>query len=267
MVENENFASPVIQIDNLTTGFGQEIIHQNLNFTLYPSEIMGVVGGSGSGKSVLLRTILGLNPVRDGRIILMGQDITHLLSEEKTLCHQSTGILFQSGALYTSLTVAENIKVPLQEIAGIRGKLADEIVALKLKMVGLPLDAAHKYPSELSGGMVKRSALARALALDPKILFLDEPTSGLDPISAESFDRLIRDLHQALGFSVFMISHDLNTLKSLCHRLAVLVNKKMTIGTIPEILKSDDSWIHTYFHGVRAQEVFCRKRLKINGDT
>ncbi len=246
---------PVIEIKDLVTAFGTQVVHDHLNLTIYKGEIIGIVGGSGSGKSVLLRTILGLKRPRSGTVKLMGENINQIGNKTRAHIDRSCGVLFQSGALYSSLTVRENILVPLKEIAGICPPFADSIVALKLGMVGLSLDTASKYPSELSGGMTKRAALARALALDPSILFLDEPTSGLDPISAEAFDTLIKSLHDNLGFTVFMISHDLDTLK-ICTRIAVLVHKKLLIGTIEELRQIQDPWVHDYFHGTRAQEVF-----------
>lgn len=247
---------PVIEIKDLVTGFGAQIVHDHLNLTVYKGEIIGIVGGSGSGKSVLLRTILGLNKPISGTITLLGKDISQADEKAQEHIDISCGVLFQSGALFTSLTVQENILVPLKEIAKISPPFADSIVALKLGMAGLPLDTATKFPSELSGGMTKRAGLARALALDPSILFLDEPTSGLDPISADAFDTLIKKLHDNLGFTVFMITHDLDTLKAVCTRIAVLVHKKLLIGTIEELRKIQDPWIYEYFHGKRAQEVF-----------
>lgn len=246
---------PVIEIKDLVTAFGPQIVHDHLNLTVYKGEIIGIVGGSGSGKSVLLRTILGLKRPSSGTVKLMGETINAIRDETRIHIGKSCGVLFQSGALYSSLTVRENILVPLKEIVGVYPPFADSIVALKLGMVGLPLDTASKYPSELSGGMIKRAGLARALALDPSILFLDEPTSGLDPISAEAFDTLIKSLHDNLGFTVFMISHDLDTLK-ICTRIAVLIHKKLLVGTIEELKQIQDPWVHDYFHGARAQEVF-----------
>ncbi len=247
---------PVIEIKNLVTKFGENLIHDDLNLKVFKGEIMGIIGGSGSGKSVLLRTILGLNPPSAGSVKILGKNIYHPKDNDQTKIEASCGVLFQKGALYTSLTVQENILVPLKEIAKIDPPLADSIVALKLGMVGLPLDSALKYPSELSGGMTKRVALARALALDPRILFLDEPTSGLDPISAEAFDTLLKKLHAHLGFTVFMITHDIDTLKSVCTRIGVLLHKKLFCGTLEELKKMEDPWIHDYFHGSRARKIF-----------
>lgn len=245
----------VINIKDLVTKMGSQLIHDHLSLDVYKGEIIGIIGGSGSGKSVLLKTILGLIRPMSGTIYLMNQNVSSMTAVNRRLTNQMCGVLFQGGALYTSLTVRENILVPLREVAKIKSSLLEEIVALKLDMVGLSLDTASKYPSELSGGMVKRVALARALALDPMILFLDEPTSGLDPIAAEAFDSLIKELHTNLGFTVFMITHDLDTLKS-CDRIGVLVHKKIIVGTLEELMEVQDKWIYDYFHGARAQEVF-----------
>ena len=247
---------PIIDIKNLVTELGSQIVHDHLNLKVYQGEIIGIVGGSGSGKSVLLKTILGIIQPKSGIIQLMGQNVSDMTAVNRRQTNQMCGVLFQSGALYTSLTVRENILVPLREIAGIDPSLSDKIVALKLGMVGLPLETASKYPSELSGGMVKRAALARALALDPMILFLDEPTSGLDPIAAESFDFLIKELHASLGFTIFMITHDLDILKS-CNRIGVLVNKKIIMGTLKDLMNIKEQWVYDYFHGIRAQEIFA----------
>lgn len=249
-------SNPVIDIKNLVTELGPHVIHDQLNLKIYEGEIIGIIGGSGSGKSILLKTILGLIQPKSGTIHLMGQNVSCMTAINRRLTNQMCGVLFQGGALYTSLTVKENILVPLREIAQIESILSDEVVALKLGMVGLPLETASKYPSELSGGMIKRAALARALALDPMILFLDEPTSGLDPIAAEAFDSLIKELHGSLGFTVFMITHDLDTLKS-CNRIGVLVHKKIIMGTLDELMNIKDPWVYDYFHGIRAKEIFA----------
>lgn len=244
---------PVIEIKNLVTRFGTTLIHDHLDLKVLKGEILGVVGGSGSGKSVLLRTILGLQRPYKGHIRILGKEVISSHSQEHI--DKSCGVLFQNGALYTSLTVRENILVPLKEVAKTPPLISDSIVTLKLEMVGLSSDTGSKYPSELSGGMTKRVALARALALDPDILFLDEPTSGLDPISAEAFDILLKKLHDNLKFTVFMITHDLDTLSSVCTRIAVLTNKKLFIGTLEEIMKIEEPWVYEYFHGSRAQKV------------
>ena len=257
MKKNALFSQmPVIQITNLVTSFGSQVVHDHLNLSVYKGEILGIIGGSGSGKSVLLRTILGLNPPISGTIRILGKDISKNDPSIQDHIDKSCGVLFQNGALYTSLTVKENILVPLKEVGKIMPPFADSIAALKLGMMGLSLEVGTKYPAELSGGMTKRVGLARALALDPDILFLDEPTSGLDPISAEAFDILIKKLHDSLGMTVLLISHDLDTLKMLCTRIAILVNKQVLTGSIEELKKIKDPWVHDYFHGRRGQEIF-----------
>jgi phospholipid/cholesterol/gamma-HCH transport system ATP-binding protein len=244
---------PVIQVRGVVNAFGDKIIHDHVDLDLYRGEVLGVVGGSGAGKSVLLRTIIGLNRPREGEIQVFGKKSTYAESTRMRALEMRWGVLFQEGALFSSQTVAENIKVPLREYTGMSEALMDEIAAMKLTMVGLPSDAALKYPSELSGGMKKRAGLARALALDPELLFLDEPTSGLDPISANLFDELIKDLQKSLGLTVFMVTHDLDSLRAVCDRIAVLVNKKIKTGTIEELRKDPDPWIQDYFSGVRGR--------------
>lgn len=245
--------SPIISIKNLVTKFGTHTIHDHLSLDIFRGEIFGVVGGSGSGKSVLLNTMLGLLPLRQGKITVLGKDIESL--EKITNLHLQShwGVLFQGGALFSSLTVGENIQLPMKDMENMPDDLAREMAFIKLKMVGLQEDDFFKYPSELSGGMVKRVALARALAVDPEILFLDEPTSGLDPISAEAFDELILTLRANLNLTVVMITHDLDSIKRLCDRLAVLVDKRAIVGTLKSLLKDKHPWIHEYFHGVRGR--------------
>lgn len=244
----------ILSIHNLVTGFGRQIVHQDLNLNVQKGEILGIVGGSGSGKSVLLKSILGLIKPLSGSINLLSQPVVPYQLEASISRHY--GVLFQGGALYSSLTVEENIIFPLREISRLSLPLCKEIVGLKLSMVGLPAETASKYPSQLSGGMIKRAALARALALDPEILFLDEPTSGLDPISATEFDELILNLHSLFGFTVFMISHDLESLHTLCDRIGVLVNKKLITDTIEKIIQVKDPWVQKYFHGQRGRAIF-----------
>jgi phospholipid/cholesterol/gamma-HCH transport system ATP-binding protein len=241
----------VIRVRGLVTGFGATIIHDHLDLDVRRSEILGVVGGSGSGKSVLLRTIIGLNTTREGAIEVFGQQISSAEGSRMRAIEARWGVLFQEGALFSSQTVAENIQVPLREYTTMPQELMDEIAAMKIAMVGLPPDAGAKYPSELSGGMKKRAGLARALALDPELLFLDEPTSGLDPISANQFDELIGELQESLGLTVFMVTHDLDSLSAICDRIAVLVDKKIKTGTIAELRKDPTPWIHEYFTGPR----------------
>jgi phospholipid/cholesterol/gamma-HCH transport system ATP-binding protein len=243
----------VIQIRGLVTGFGSKIVHDHVDLDVYRGEVLGVVGGSGSGKSVLLRAIISLIHPREGTIRVFGQETGEVEGTAMRKLEMRWGVLFQEGALFSSQTVRENIQVPLREYTSMSQQLMDEIAAIKLNMVGLPPDTGNKYPSELSGGMKKRAGLARALALDPELLFLDEPTAGLDPISANQFDKLIRQLQKSLGLTVFLVTHDIDTLRAVTDRIAVLVNKKLVIGTIAELRKSDDPWIKDYFSGVRGR--------------
>ncbi|MBT5572444.1 MAG: ABC transporter ATP-binding protein [Alphaproteobacteria bacterium] len=246
-------SNTILDISGLRTQFGASVIHDNLVLKVQPGEIMGIVGGSGTGKSVLLRTILGLNKPAAGKIKMFGEDITDCPDEERRKVLRRMGVLFQDGALFSSMTVAQNIEVPLAEHTDISPELRAEISDVKINLVGLPLDAANKYPSELSGGMRKRAGLARALALDPEILFLDEPTAGLDPIGAARFDELIRELRDALGLTVMMVTHDLDSLNAICDRIAVLLDKRIKVGTMQELMADDHPWLHDYFHGPRAR--------------
>jgi len=243
-----------IRIRGLKNQFGDQLIHDNLDLDVKRGEILGVVGGSGTGKSVLLRTIIGLNNGRQGRIDVLGEHVAALSPGERHLVEARWGVLFQDGALFSSLTVAQNIQVPLKEHTDLSPELLEEIAALKISMVGLPPEAGNKLPSELSGGMRKRAGLARALALDPDIVFLDEPTAGLDPIGAAAFDQLILRLHAAMGITVFMVTHDLDSLHAICDRIAVLAEKHVIVcGTMTEMLTQSHPWIHEYFHGPRAR--------------
>ncbi|HWK43370.1 MAG TPA: ABC transporter ATP-binding protein [Stellaceae bacterium] len=243
---------PVIKIRGLVTKLGGRVLHDGLDLDVERGEVLGVVGGSGTGKSVLLRTIIGLNRPAGGSIEVLGQSMTDHLTETRLRALQGRwGVLFQDGALFSSLTVAQNIEVPLREHTTMPQRLMDEIAAVKLTMVGLPADAAMKYPSELSGGMRKRAGLARALALDPEILFLDEPTAGLDPISAAQFDELVLNLQRSLNLTVFMVTHDIDTLRATTDRIAVLVDKRVKTGTIAALATDPDPWIHDYFNGPR----------------
>ncbi len=247
----------VIRIRGLVTGFGRKVIHDHLDLDVRRGEVLGVVGGSGSGKSVLLRAIIGLIAPREGTIEVLGQMLGKAIGavEDSRMrrLEMRWGVLFQEGALFSSQTVAQNIQVPLREYTDMSQALMDEIAAVKLSLVGLPPDAAHKYPSELSGGMKKRAALARALALDPELLFLDEPTSGLDPISADGFDALIKQLQQSLGLTVFMVTHDIDSLRAVADRVAALVNRTIVTGTIEEMRENPDPWIQEYFSGTRGR--------------
>ena len=243
----------VIRIEGLLTQLGGRVLHDHIDLTVHRGEVLGVVGGSGAGKSVLLRTIIGLNHAAAGRIEVLGQDMTKLHGDALRRVQTRWGVLFQDGALFSGQTVAENIQTPMREHTDLSQSLMDEIASVKLSLVGLPPDAAKKYPSELSGGMRKRAGLARALSLDPEILFLDEPTAGLDPISANQFDELVRDLQQSLKLTVFMVTHDLDTLRATTDRIAVLVDRKLKVGTIAELRGDDNPWIHEYFSGVRGR--------------
>jgi phospholipid/cholesterol/gamma-HCH transport system ATP-binding protein len=240
-------------VRGLVNRFGSEIVHDGLDLDVVAGEVLGVVGGSGSGKSVLLRSIVGLNRPTDGHVEVFGIDILRASEAEQHEIEKRWGVLFQDGALFSSLTVAQNIEVPIKEFYRMPQVLMDEIAALKIGLAGLPEDAGSKFPSQLSGGMRKRAGLARALALDPEIVFLDEPTAGLDPIAAGDFDALIRDLKSSLGLTVFMVTHDLDTLFAICDRVAVLVDKKLRIGTLEQLLNDDHPWIRAYFHGPRGR--------------
>jgi phospholipid/cholesterol/gamma-HCH transport system ATP-binding protein len=243
----------VIKVRGLVTGFGSKIVHDHVDLDVWRGEVLGVVGGSGSGKSVLLRTIIGLNRPRQGTIEVFGKPTAFAESGRMRSLEMRWGVLFQEGALFSSMNVTENILVPLREYTAMGQGLMAEIAAMKLSLVGLPEDTGLKFPAELSGGMKKRAGLARALALDPELLFLDEPTSGLDPISANQFDELIKNLQKTLGLTVFMVTHDLDSLNAVCDRVAVLVNKKIKTGSIAELRKDSDPWIHDYFSGARGR--------------
>ena len=243
----------VISLRDIRNKFGTTNIHRNLDFDVFRGEIVGLVGGSGSGKSVLLRTIIGLQKAKSGKIEILGQEPATLGAAELGNLQTRWGVLFQEGALFSSLTTAENIALPLRERARLPQSKLEELAALKIAMVGLPPDTAGKKPSELSGGMKKRAGLARALALDPELLFLDEPTAGLDPISASAFDELILQLQRSLGLTVLMVTHDLDTLNAICDRIAVLLDKRVVAGTMEELLAYDHPWVREYFHGPRAR--------------
>lgn len=249
----------VIRIRGLRTQFGAQVIHDNLALDVTKGEVMGVVGGSGTGKSVLLRTIVGLQRPAAGSIELLGEDVLSLGQAAKDILRTRTGVLFQDGALFSSLTVAENIQVPMREHLSLSPAMMDDLAALKIAMVGLPPEAAGKFPSELSGGMRKRAGLARALSLDPEIVFLDEPTAGLDPIGAAAFDQLILSLQKSLGLTVFMVTHDLDSLAAICDRIAALVDKKVRVATMAEHMRDDHPWLHEYFHGPRARAALDAK--------
>jgi phospholipid/cholesterol/gamma-HCH transport system ATP-binding protein len=251
-----NLADPIaIRVRGLTNAFGAQVIHDGLDLDVRNGEILGVVGGSGTGKSVLMRSIIGLKTPEQGEIDIFGESIIGRSDQDTVDLRKRWGVLFQGGALFSTLTVAENVQVPLREFyPALDEALLDEIAAYKVTLAGLPGDAAPKYPSELSGGMKKRAGLARALALDPMLLFLDEPTAGLDPIGASAFDDLTLELKKTLGLTVFLITHDLDTLYAICDRIAVLADKKVVaVGTIPELLALDHPWIAEYFRGPRGR--------------
>ena len=244
----------IVQVRDLANRFGSQSVHEHLDLDIYRGEILTVVGGSGTGKSVLLRSIVGLREPSAGRVQVFGDNLQDLNSEQRRQVERRFGVLFQKGALFSSLTVRENIALPLIEHAGLSRADAEELAQLKVALAGLPANAGGKYPTELSGGMIKRAALARALALDPDILFLDEPTAGLDPIGAAAFDQLILTLRDALGLSVFLVTHDLDTLYTICDRVAVLAQKRVLVAdTLARVAATDDAWIRDYFHGPRGR--------------
>lgn len=257
----------VLSARDVTVGFGSKIVLDRLNLDVYRGEILGFVGASGTGKSVLMRTVLRLLPRRSGKIEILGKDYDKLSEPERNQLDMRLGVLFQQGALFSSLTVKENIQVPMREYLDLPKNLMDELAHLKIRMVGLAADAADKYPSELSGGMIKRAALARALALDPDLVFLDEPTSGLDPIGAAEFDELIAKLRDTLGLTVYMVTHDLDSLFSVCDRIAVLGQKRVLVeGTVEDMLACDDPWVQSYFRGKRARSIVPREDIADRND-
>lgn len=244
-----------IVVEGLVNRFGDQTVHDDLSLRVRRGEILGVVGGSGTGKSVLMRSIIGLQRPTEGNIEIFGNSITDAEPDEDIGVRNRWGVLFQGGALFSTLTVGENVEVPLKQFyADIEPDMRAEIARYKVIMSGLPEDAVTKYPSELSGGMRKRAGLARALALDPELLFLDEPTAGLDPIGAAKFDRQTKELQETLGLTVFLITHDLDTLYEICDRVAVLADKQViAVGTIPELMETEHPWIEEYFNGPRGR--------------
>ena len=248
----------VIDVEGLKTQFGDFVVHENLDLQIRRGEILGVVGGSGTGKSVLMRSIIGLKPPTEGAVRVFGQDFYNATEKQKLEIERRWGVLFQGGALFSSLTVAQNVVAPIREHLNISQAFANDIAAMKISMSGLAAEAGAKYPSELSGGMKKRAGLARALALDPEIVFLDEPTAGLDPIGAANFDDLIVNLKNSLGLTVFMVTHDLDTLHATCDRVAVLAEKRViAIGSLDEVRKTPHPWIQEYFSGPRGRAVLA----------
>jgi len=244
----------VIGVRDIHVQFGDNVVLHDLDLDVMAGEILGFVGASGTGKSVLMRAILGLTPMQNGQILLFGHDLDRVNDDERIAIDMRMGVLFQHGALFSALTVAENIEVPMREYVRLPRKLMRELAIVKLEMVGLKASDANKYPSELSGGMIKRAALARALALDPDIVFLDEPTSGLDPIGAAEFDELIAKLRDTMGLTVYMVTHDLDSLFTVADRIAVLgEGRVVAVGTLEQMLHHDNAWIKSYFRGKRAR--------------
>jgi phospholipid/cholesterol/gamma-HCH transport system ATP-binding protein len=246
-------AESMVSARNIVNRFGRQVVHDGLSMEVRQGEIFGIVGGSGSGKTVLLQTILGLHRPNSGEVAIGGHDITRMTPQEMRQVKRNYGVTFQHGALFSSLTVRENIQLPMVEFLDLEESELDERAAKKLEMVGLPLETGAKYPAQLSGGMIKRVALARALALDPKLLFLDEPTAGLDPIAAAAFDELLLTLQKNLQLTVVMITHDLDTIFRTCDRVGVIVDRRMVVDTLEGIVGNRHPWIHEYFHGPRAR--------------
>jgi len=253
MADTTPIVSPIVTVHGVVNRFGDQLVHDGVDLDIERGEVLGIVGGSGSGKSVLLRTILGLQRPTAGAVSVLGNDIMAMSDSQMLAIKRRYGVTFQHGALFSSMTVAENIQLPLREYLSLSQATLDTLTALRLDMVGLPLSAAGKLPSQLSGGMVKRAALARALALDPQLLFLDEPTAGLDPISATEFDQLVRYLQSSLKLTVVMVTHDLDSLLTICDRVAVLVDRKIIVDTLAGIMQNPHPWIREYFHGPRAR--------------
>jgi phospholipid/cholesterol/gamma-HCH transport system ATP-binding protein len=258
--------APPIEVRGLVSRFGDNVIHDGLDLCVNRGEVLGVVGGSGAGKSVLLRTIIGLKKPDGGEVRLFGHDASKISYSQWTGIERRWGVLFQHGALFTSLTVKENIQAPMREHTDLSDKEMDELADLKIALSGLPISAGALKPSELSGGMIKRAALARALALDPELVFLDEPTSGLDPIGAAAFDELIRDLSESLGLTVFMITHDLDSLYAITDRVAVIADKKIVAdGPVSELERSEHPWIQEYFLGPRGRAAVQAQKRSARG--
>jgi phospholipid/cholesterol/gamma-HCH transport system ATP-binding protein len=253
-------ADAIIRLRGLRNQFGAQVVHDGLDLDVYRGEVLGIVGGSGTGKSVLLRCVAGLRPPQAGSIEIFGQDALNATETTRRAIDARMGVMFQDGALFSSLTVRENVEVPLRTIPGLDAQTRRELADLKIAMSGLPWSAGDKYPSELSGGMRKRAGLARALALDPEIVFLDEPTAGLDPIGASAFDELINGLKTTMGLTVFLVTHDLDTLHATCDRIAVLAEKRVLVtGSMDAMLQVDHPWVHEYFHGPRARAALATK--------
>jgi phospholipid/cholesterol/gamma-HCH transport system ATP-binding protein len=262
-VRRQEDGEPILSARGIVNRFGKQQVHDKIDLDILPGEIIGIAGGSGSGKSVLLRTLTGLHRPNAGQVLLDGKRIDAIGPSEKA---SLIGVLFQQGALFSSLSVAQNVMLPMREHTDLPPEQQERIAVMKLELAGLSGDSGNKFPSELSGGMVKRAAFARALALDPRILFLDEPTSDLDPLTASGIDALIQRLNQGLGITVVIVTHDLTTLFTICRRIAVLVDKKIIVGTLAELMRSDQPWVHEFLHGPRAQGAMtARKHSHGNG--
>ena len=249
----------LIELKDVTNRFGSQVVHDGVHLTLNEDETLGVVGGSGSGKSVLLRTMLGLNKPQDGQVLIEGKDIYSLSEEERVELQKKWGVLFQNGALFSGLSVLDNVALPLREHTHLSRGSIEDLASLKLQMVGLDRDAVEKFPAALSGGMVTRAGMARALALDPDLLFLDEPTGALDPQSASSIDELMLSLRQNLRLSILIITHDPNTIVNICDRIAMIVDKKVETGTLDELLHSNNPKIQDYFSGPRMKAALSER--------
>lgn len=250
-------SEPILTARDVVNRFGKQRVHDGVDLDVEAGEILGIAGGSGSGKSVLLKTLIGLHRPDRGKILINGKPIESLGSQEKAAL---IGVLFQQGALFSSLSVAQNVMLPMREYTDLAVSEQEKIAAVKIELAGLSADAAVKFPAQLSGGMVKRAALARALALDPRMLFLDEPTSDLDPLTASGIDELIMQLNRGLGITVVIVTHDLTTLLTVCDRVAVLVDGKITVGTVEKLARSHDPWIRDFLHGPRAQGVMNARK-------
>jgi phospholipid/cholesterol/gamma-HCH transport system ATP-binding protein len=262
-VRRQKHGEPILSARGIVNRFGKQQVHDKIDLDILPGEIIGIAGGSGSGKSVLLKTLTGLHRPNAGQVLLDGKRIDAIGPSEKA---SLIGMLFQQGALFSSLSVAQNVMLPMREHTDLPPEQQERLAVMKLELAGLSGDSGNKFPSELSGGMVKRAAFARALALDPRILFLDEPTSDLDPLTASGIDALIQRLNQGLGITVVIVTHDLTTLFTICRRIAVLVDKKITVGTLAELMRSEQPWVQEFLHGPRAQGAMtARKHSHGNG--
>ena len=250
-------SEPMLSARGIVNRFGKQVVHDQIDLDIVPGEILGIAGGSGSGKSVLLKTLIGLRQPDAGEVLLDGKPPASISAAQRA---SLIGVLFQQGALFSSLSVAQNVMLPMREHTKLAAPTQERIAAMKLALAGLPADSGIKYPSALSGGMVKRAAFARALALDPRIVFLDEPTADLDPISASGIDALIQQLNHTLGITFVIVTHDLTTLFTVCHRIAVLVDHKITVDTAEKLMQSDHPWIQEFFHGPRAEGALKAKK-------